>query len=228
MVERWITALHTDDAGDETPAATRERLKPLFPPGATRRMTRLGLVLGATLGPLAAGEEDDIVYASCYAETMALEGYLDSFPSPSPTLFQTSIHPSSVQQNLILRQRPVHRLFPVTGGENLPAQALLVALLCDAPRVLLCGGEERGGWLLEQNRASARTYAFTLALSRSPAGALARLAVSDLTPPSGLSSQPSSLLSPLPLPAFFDLLHHRRPFDAAVAPGRCLALTWLA
>ena len=232
MLERWITALRTEDAGDEAPETTRERLKDRFPKNATRRMTRLGLALGSTFGPFEAREDDAVVYASAYAETLALEAYLDSFPAPSPTLFQTSIHPSSVQQSLILRQQPVREFFPVTGGENLPAQALLVALLCEAPRVLLCGGEERGGWLLEASRASARTFAFTLALSRDPAGALARIRLSDL-PASDLrptASDPPlpAPLSSLPLPAFFDLLHHRRPFDAAVSPGRRLSLTWLA
>ncbi len=234
MLERWITALRTEDAAAEPAAATRERLKALFPPGATRRMTQLGLTLGATLQPLAPTEDDTLVYASTYAETHALESYLDSFPSPSPTLFQTSIHPSSVQQKLIQRQQPVRHFFPITGGSTLPVQALLVALLADTPRVLLCGGEERGGWLLEQNRASDRTFAFSLALSASPADALARLciefpdtaALADTFPAPGASSPPSA--PPLPLPAFFDLLHHRRPYTCLVSPGRRLTLTWTA
>ncbi len=219
MLERWITALRTDDAGLESAADTRERLKDQFPKNATRRMTQLGLALGATLGPLRPGEDDAIVYASVHAETRALEAYLDSFPTPSPTLFQTSIHPSSVQQNLILLQQPVREFLPLTGIENLPVQALLAALLCDAPRVLLCGGEERGGWLAAHGRASDRTFAFALALSPFPAGALGlvRLAPSDA---------PSSAFVPLPLPAFFDLLHARRPFDADVSPGRRLTLEW--
>jgi hypothetical protein len=222
MLERWITALHTEDAGTEPAAATRERLKARFPAGAIRRMTQLGLALGVTLEPLHPGEDDTLVYASAFAETHALEAYLDSFPSPSPTLFQTSIHPSSVQQNLILRQQPVRRFFPVTGGDALPAQALLVALLADTPRAILCGGEERGGWLLEQGRASARTFAFSLALSAHPAGALGRIGLETPPPASGPGHAPFSL------PAFFDHLHARRPFDAVVAPGRRLTLTWTA
>jgi hypothetical protein len=231
MLERWITALHVEDAGTEDATATRDRFKALFPPGATRRMTQLGITLGAALRPLAPGENDTLVYASTYAETRALEAYLDSFPSPSPTLFQTSIHPSSVQQNLIQRQQPVRHLFPVTGGVDLPAQALLVALLADTPRAILCGGEERGTWLLEQNRASARTFAFALALSTDPAGALGRISLessASVSAPqvSGLKSQP--FLPPLPLPEFFDHLRDRRPIDALVSPGRRLVLRWLA
>lgn len=223
MLERWITALHTEDAAAESPAETRERLKSLFAPGATRRMTQLGLTLGATLQPLAPCETDTVVYASTYAETRALEAYLDSFPSPSPTLFQTSIHPSAVQQNLIQRQQPVREFLPLTGGSNLPAQALLAALLADSPRVILCGGEERGSWLLDQNRASERTFAFALALSTNPSGAIARIRLSNTD-----DSPKSCLFTPFPLPVFFNHLLARLNFDAVVSPGRRLQLTWLA
>ena len=218
MLERWITAVACEDAAAEDAAATRERLKDRFPKNATRRMTQLGLVLGSVLNPLEPGENDAVVYASTYAETHALEAYLDSFPSPSPTLFQTSIHPSSVQQNLILRQQAVRQFFPVTGAEHLPIRALLVALLCDAPRVILCGGEERGGWLLEQGRASDRTFAFALALSTSPENALGRISLS--VPAASTFAQPSGLAS------FFDLLRNRQPLDAVVAEERRLRLDW--
>lgn len=217
MLERWITDLRTDDAGLEPAADTRERLRDLFPKGATRRMTQLGLALGSTLGPLRPGGDDAIVYASVHAETRALEAYLDSFPTPSPTLFQTSIHPSSVQQNLILLQQPVRQFLPLTGIDNLPAQALLAALLCEAPRVLLCGGEERGGWLVGHRHASDRTFAFTLALSADPTGAVGRVR---------LAAASTQAITPLPLSAFFDLLHARRAFDADVSPGRRLTLEW--
>ncbi len=228
MLERWITALHLEDAAAETPAETRERLKSLFPPGATRRMTQLGIALGAALRPLAPTEDDTLVYASTYAETRALEAYLDSFPAPSPTLFQTSIHPSSVQQNLIQRQQALRRFFPVTGGPELVAQALLVALLADTPRALLCGGEERGGWLLEQGRASDRSFAFALALSTESAGALGSLRIenSDTAPSASPAPASAPSFAPLPLPVFFDHLRERRPFDGLVAPGRRLVLRW--
>lgn len=218
MLERWITALHIEDAGAEEGAVTRERLKDRFPKNATRRMTQLGLILGSTLNPLAPDEHDSLVYLSTYAETRALEAYLDSFPSPSPTLFQTSIHPSSVQQNLIQRQQPVRHFFPVTGGEDLPARGLLVALLCDAPRVIVCGGEERGGWLLDQGRASPRSFAFSMSLSSTPDNALGRIRFHP--------TAPCLPLHPLPLSAFFDLLAERRPLDAAVDAQRRLCIDW--
>lgn len=218
MLERWITALRTEDAGLEEPAATRERLKPLFPRNATRRMTQLGLLVGAALEPLAPAGDDTIVYASVYAETRALEDYLDSFPAASPTLFQTSVHPSAVQQGLIARRQAVREFLPLTGGAGLVAQALEVALLAGSPRVLLCGGEERGTWLLDHGKASPRSFAFALALTSGPAPGpvLGRLA---------LTSDPGAGGS-LGLEEFFDALAARRTFDGGIAPERRLTLDW--
>src|ERR1051326_448438 len=129
MPERFLQAISLADPGMEDPAVTRERLKDRFPRGATRRMTQLGMLVGAALDELAPRADDAIVYASGYAESRALEGYLDSFPTASPTLFQTSIHPSAVQQSLIGRQHPVQEFFPLTGRGGLVAQAIQTALL---------------------------------------------------------------------------------------------------
>jgi hypothetical protein len=221
MIERWITALHTENAGPETPAETRDRLKERFPKNATRRMTQLGLLVGAALEPMQIGIDDALVYASSYAETRALEGYLDSFPTPSPTLFQTSIHPSAVQQALIIRQQPLHQFIPMTGGQNIAVQAVLAALLTDTARTVLCGGEERGTWLLEHGYASDRTFSFAMALSRDPAGAIGRLEIKEAT------SSGASPVTPLSLPGFFDLLHCRGSVDTHALPGRRLLLSWL-
>ena len=129
MLERFLQQLVTEDAVDPAPAAIRERLKGNFPPGATRRMTTLGLLVGSALQPLEPGEEDALVYATAYAESCALEGFLDSFPAPSPTLFQTSIHPSGVQQLMIGRQRPVREFLPLSGASLLAFHALRASLL---------------------------------------------------------------------------------------------------
>src|SRR5688500_19844469 len=91
MLERYLHGLSLAEADAEDLATTRERLKDRFPRGATRRMTQLGLLVGAALEDLSPQPDDALVYASAYAETRALEGYLDSFPAASPTLFQTSI-----------------------------------------------------------------------------------------------------------------------------------------
>jgi hypothetical protein len=219
MLERYIQALSLADAGGEELAATRERLKDRFPRGATRRMTQLGLLVGAALEELRPRPDDALVYASAYAETRALEGYLDSFPAASPTLFQTSIHPSAVQQALISRQIQIGEFFPLTGRAHLVAHALQTALLSPAPRVLICGGEERGTWLLEQHAASDRTFAFALSVTAVRESAMARLALQPASPDVDASE--------FTLPEFFESLRERRPIDRVAAPGFQIEVSWL-
>jgi hypothetical protein len=193
-------------------------LKVRFAPGAVRRMTQLGLFVGAVLGELEPGEEDTLVYSSQFGESRALEGFLESFPSASPTLFQTSIHPSGAQQGLIGRQRSVREFFPLAGGAQLVASAAQAALLAAGERVLWCGGEERGTWLVAPGAASDRAFAFALALtSNQLSGTVGRLALTPTAEPAGA----------LALADWFDLLHNHRPFAGAVAPGWCLQLEWL-
>jgi len=217
MLELHLHALSLADVGLESPAETRERLKERFPRGATRRMTQLGLLVGAALDELAPRPGDAIIYASAFAESRALEGYLDSFPGASPTLFQTSIHPSAVQQTLIGRQHPVGEFFPMTGRAYLVANAIQAAALCTAPRVLLCGGEERGTWLLEHRVASDRTFAFALTLGGTRDGALARFSLTET------DAAPESFT----LPEFLDVLMARRSLSRIAAPGTRLNLEWL-
>jgi hypothetical protein len=219
MFSKFIHIIHTEDPGLEEPAATRERLKEKFSRGATRRMTQPGLLLAVALDRVAPGEEDTLVYASCYAEGRALEAYLESFPAPSPTLFQTSIHPSAVQQALIGRSQPVRHFFPHTGRVQLVAHAVQTALLAPTPRTILCGCEERGSWLREHLVTGERTFAFALLLTPKPAGALGEIS---------LAATADATAENLLLPDFFDALHRRRAIDAAVAPGLRLTLTWQA
>jgi hypothetical protein len=190
MTERFLHYMRTElPAADEAAAGARARLADKFPRTALRRMTHLGMLLGSTLGEAELGPDDALVYASSYAETRALEDFLQSFPAASPLLFQTSIHPGGVQQVLIGRQQPLARLWPLAGRKRLVEHALLTALLEPAPRVALAGGEERGTWLLEQNMASACAFAFCAVLTREPAGALGRVA---FTPsPAGDEACPS-------------------------------------
>jgi hypothetical protein len=216
MIERYISGLSLADPGNEEPAVTRERLRERFPKGSTRRMTQLGLLVGAALDELQPQPDDAIVYATSYGESRTLEGYLDSFPSASPTLFQTSIHPSAVQQAMITRQHPVGEFFPLTGTGNLVGSALQAAFLSPAPRVLVCGGEERGTWLLENGIASPRSFAFAFALSPEAAGARARVTLSLDSGAPGI----------LPLPVFFDALLKRQSLDQNVGSGLRLNLTW--
>jgi hypothetical protein len=177
MIERYLHHVRTElPAADETAAGARVRLADKFPRTALRRMTHLGLLLGSTLEGAGLGPDDALVYASTFAETRALEDFLQSFPGASPLLFQTSIHPGGVQQVLIGRQQPIARLWPLAGQRRLVEQALLTALLEPAARVALAGGEERGSWLLEHHMAADRSFAFAAVLTRETAGATGRVA----------------------------------------------------
>lgn len=216
MLERYIQKIHTNDAGIETLAQTRERLKGAFAPGATRRMTQLGMVVGSALNKLEPQADDSLVYATTFAESRSLESFLDSFPTASPTLFQTSIHPSGAQQALIGRQRSLGEVFSHSGVEQMPAQSLLTAMLAPAARVILCGGEERGDWLVNYYSAQDRTFAYALALTREPGEApLGRLV---LLPTDEAGSMKQS--------DWFDLLHQRRALDGPIALGWRLQLNW--
>jgi len=218
MIERHIIGAAAEDPGLETPAESRERLKELFPRGATRRMTQLGLLIGSVLRDFAPTESDSIVYATRFAENQALEEYLASFPTPSPTLFQTSIHPSAVQQVLIARQQAVRELFPLTGNAHLGAHALHAALLAPSPRVILCGGEERGTWLREHGSASDETFTFALALVPTSAAALGRV---RFEPAPGAAATQGLTLREL-----FDHVRDRRNLRRALAVGGTLEVIW--
>lgn len=218
MFERYIDHLACVAPGpEESSALLRERLKPGFPAGSTRRMTLLGMMVGATLPPEGPAPDHTIVYSSVYGESPAMEAYLDSFPSPSPTLFQTSIHPSGVQQTLITRRRPIAEFLPFTGSGEITVQAALAAILAPAERVWWCGGDERGSWLREHGAASERSFAFTLGLTRSrTTNSVARLAVSA-----------SEVSGGLPLDAWFEVLNQRRGWSGAAGVGWILSLEWL-
>jgi hypothetical protein len=216
MIERSIQSVQIEDPGNEEPPATRERLRALFPSGATRRMTQLGLLIGGVLEPLHPAESDALIYASSYGESRALEGYLASFPAASPTLFQTSIHPGAVQQVLVARQQAVSEFLPFSGRGQIVAHAVQGALLSPAPRALLCGGEERGTWLTDRGAASPIAFAFALALVAAGEPGCGTLRLTACAEPDG----------ELALPEFFAALRDRRPLDRIAAPGRRLLLAW--
>lgn len=184
MIERFFHHLHVElPPAEETAAEARARLREKFPPHAVRRMTHLGLLVGAALDGLTLRPDDALVYASTFAETHALEDFLTSFPAASPQLFQTSIHPSAVQQVLIGRQQPLARLWPLAGRTRLVEQALLTAFLEPAPRVALTCGEERGTWMLEHGMASARSFAFATLITRDATAAIGSV---TFTPSAGV------------------------------------------
>lgn len=206
-------------AADETAAGARTRLAEKFPRTALRRMTHLGLLVGSALDGQPLGADDALVYATTFAETRALEDFLTSFPSPSPLLFQTSIHPGGVQQVLIGRQQPIARLWPLAGRTRLVEQALLTALLEPAPQVALAGGEERGTWMLEQGMAAPRPFAFAALVTRERAGAVGRVAF--VPAPATIPDEPCPSLED-----FAAALSSRRPLGWR-SGGGTWTLEWL-
>ena len=224
MLERILLRLHTDDAGVEEPSITRDRLKAGFPLGTTRRMTQLGLMVGTALDRVEAGPADSVTYASTFGETRALEGYLDSYPGASPTLFQTSIHPSAVQQGRVVRQGALREFFPVAGGEHLVLSALLVALLEPSGQSIFCGGEERGTWLRERGLGSPRSFGFAVALGRKVGAGVPLGRLRLIEAEGGREDDSGGTLS---LCDWFDLLHGRHSYAGAVGPGWRLELTWM-
>lgn len=176
MLERFLHQVLVElPTATETAAAARTRLADKFPRPALRRMTHLGLLVGSVLDGTTLAPEDAVVLATTFAETRSLEDFLRSFPAASPLLFQSSIHPGSVQQVLIGRRQAVARLWPLAGRTRLVEQALLTALLEPAARVVLAGGEERGTWLEAPGCASAHSFAFGTVLTRAEAGATGQI-----------------------------------------------------
>ncbi len=225
MLEGYVSYVGTDDAGGEDPAATRARLRAGLSPGFSRRATVLGLLIGGVLRGVMEQCGGTTVYASAYGETRTLADFLDTFPHESPTLFQTSIHPSAVQQVMIERKLPIREYVPFAGGPCLAARALLAALLSPCDPVVFCGGEERGSWMADIGVASDRSFAFALALRKSrDASTLARLRLepADGDPEARTGSAPGGMA----FPAWFDLLHSRRNFNGTVSAEWRLGLEW--
>jgi hypothetical protein len=223
VIERYLHHVRVERPPiAETAAEARVRLGEKFPRASLRRMTHLGLLVGSTLDGLALAPDDALVYATTFSETRALEDYLGTFPAPSPLLFQTSIHPSAVQQVLIARQQPLTRFWPITGRARLVEDALLTALLAPAARCVIAGGEERGSWMLEQRMASERSFAFAIELTCAPAGAAARLEFRDAGDGSAAQWQASCPS----LDAFADALAERKALAWRGANG-AWTLQWL-
>jgi hypothetical protein len=217
MIERFLHHMAVEpSSATETLTDARLRLGHQFPRATLRRMSHLGLLAGTVLAGTTVGPEDAVVLATTFAATLALEEFLRSFPTASPLLFQSSIHPGSVQQVLIGRQQPVARLWPLAGRTRIVEQALLTALLEPAANVVLIGGEERGTWMAELDCASASSFAFATVLTATAAGALAQV---RFTPGSAADEVCPTLA------AFTTTLANREPLHWSGAGGDW-SLTW--
>jgi hypothetical protein len=208
-----------------------------FPSNAVRRMSKLGLMMGETLREFPIAPEDGVVYATTFAEPIATERYLESFPVASPLYFQTSIHPSAIEQVLITRGCPVRELTPLAGQAHLSAQAALTALLTPMPHVLLTGGEEIGTWFRDLDAASRVGFAFALALGEvrtepvpiamPPADALGELSWTDGEDAVRLNRHSETpATSGGDLRELFHAVRDRQPMRSLSPAGGRIELTW--
>ena len=231
MIRRYVlrAAAEGPFEGATPDDRTREWAKN-FPPNAVRRMTRLGLMLGAALRDFSIEPEDAVIYVTTFGETNTLARYLESFPTASPLLFQTSIHPSAIEQVLINRGCPVRELTPLAGQPDLSAHASLAALLTPGERVLLTGGEEVGSWLRQLDAASNVGFAFALELGsltqglddEPPAGATGELRWNE---GDGDASNRDACAGDLQ--ALFRAVRERQPMRLPCPSGGEIMLTWL-
>lgn len=165
-----IAAVYYLDGAEDRAAEARLRYKEFYPGRSARRMTHLGMMVGVCVQELGASREIPVVYASAFGESESLEKFIDSFPQASPALFQSSIHPSAVEQALIPEKQAVERFYPITSHRNLLGKALENCFLLGDEEVVLLGGEERGDWLVPFGLASGASFAFGLRLEREGKG----------------------------------------------------------
>ena len=198
-----------------------------FSPNAARRMTHLGLLLGEVMREFYIAPDDAVVYATTFGETVATGRYLESFPAASPLFFQTSIHPSAIEQVLINRGCPVRELTPLAGQPDLSAQAALTALLTPGERVLLTGGEEVGTWLRQLDAASNVGFGFALELSDQPTpDAVGELCWNATPGEAPTTTRAASSAAVGDLHELFFAVRGRRAWRGASPSGGEIALTW--
>lgn len=197
----------------------RHELRGMLPKGAARRMTMLGMLVHAVLARMPLERNTPLFYATEFAETGALERFIDSFPQASPQGFQASIHPSGVEQNLILREHALTRFYPVVltpGGFPL---VLRLAAGMGVPSIVVVA-EERGGWLLEAGLSA--TTSFALAFVVAPGaedGAEARFVAGA---PTDREPQPTTVA----MTALAQALSERAGWSAAFAGMGAVELRW--
>lgn len=218
MIERFIQKSTSFEWPEDTSAEVGKLLREGLPRAAARRMTRLGLLCTKVLREMPASPDVALVYATGMGEAQTLEKFLASFPDPSPTAFQASIHPAGAQQALIALQRPVREFYPLAGGEDLLARALRTCCSVAADEVILLAGEERGGWLREAGLASDRSFAFALHLSTKPDNAEATLHFHEST--SGSEKRVS-------VADGFDRIAARQRCEIPSPPAGAWELNWL-
>lgn len=187
-----------------------------LPAGSLRRMSSLGVMIYFLLKKMDLSDIQQVVYASRHGETNALEGYMDSFPHPSPVKFQTSIHPSSVQQVFIALQQSVPYFLPLAGAAHSILKALQITLTLQQNPLLILG-EEPGSWLVDLDMAYPRGALCMMALSSDVSGAVAELE---------WSAEETANFSP-DLFEWINLLQKRENVQLSAPELGTLSMTWL-
>ena len=147
---------------DPTDAEAIKPLKEGLPRSAQRRMTLMGLMMHRLLEDRGISDEFSIVYHTAFGESRTMKDYIDTYPYPSPMAFQASIHPSAVEQSLILRRQSVRYFMPMAGRDAL-FQSLRIALDLPAGSIV-CGAEEWEPWLAKYNLSSRPSHAWAVSL----------------------------------------------------------------
>lgn len=148
-----------------------KELKANFPPRTSRRMTKLALLIGECVKGFPLAEADTLIYTTTFSESICLENYLASFPTPSPLGFQNSIHPSGLEQVLIAKSQPVSEFLSFAGRAHVMHSAITAACMSDNQNQWIIGAEEKGNWLTEKKYASEADFAFCIGLNQDPVGA---------------------------------------------------------
>ncbi len=228
MIRRYVVRAAAEGPFEgEIPAELVRAWAKNFPANTARRMTHLGLLLGEVMKGFPVAPDDAVIYATTFGETVATGRYLESFPAASPLFFQTSIHPSAIEQVLINRGCPVRELTPLAGQPDLSAQAAMTALLTPGERVLLTGGEEVGTWLRQLDAASNVGFGFALELSEQPPGEpVGELCWNGVPGDAGLTGRPASAAVDGDLHALFFAVSGRTPLRCASPAGGEIILTW--
>lgn len=228
MISRYVLRAAAEGPFEnEVPAEKLRTWGKNFAPNAARRMTHLGLLLGEVLREFPVEPDDAVIYATTFGETVATGRYLESFPTASPLFFQTSIHPSGIEQVLIGRGCPVRELTPLAGQPDLSAQAALAALLTPGKRVLLTGGEEVGTWLRQLDAASNVGFGFALELSEEPsAEAVGELCWDGRRGALPATERPVSSAAEGDLHALFFAVRKRQPLRCFSPAGGEVRLSW--
>jgi len=211
MAELYIRKETTLEPDDEDVVVGRSRLPSTINRRGARRMTHLGTLIARVLDPESIDLDSTLVYGSTYAGSRTLEGYVDSFPNPSPLLFQSSIHPSAVQQVFVASRASVNEFIPLCGGPYLVASMFNTAFCARTARTLLVGAEERGEWMLDLGLASAESWAWCIELSQEAEGALGTV--------SKIDGQSPATIPPVTHERFFRNLSDRRDLSIPSPDG---------